>query len=860
MSNFSILIKFILILSLINSYLAELCSNIDENKYNIIEFNTPFQFDTKPGNEVCLKYNLKPNKNIIGLSFLKSNSYTVEVLIYDSYNKIIDDKSNYKSKVDSYIIGLQDFKEINVNNFENSVYLIIRESQSYYYSDYIKLYDSEVPFQLKENIPMNIKYFMSNKEYNFIFNSEQKVTISYSSKIKGLKTISISKDGNLADNKKDNKDILITYESSNLNAEYKINIKINSEQENKYDQEFSIIYYENFGNFKEINKFNREKINYLSNDNQIQIFYFYININQYFNGSYTINFKLDYNAKINKYIEIISNQVPTLPDLNNYEFKKNELQSAYDRDSDEYFTYYFKPENPTYILIKVQINEINNYRIPNYFYISYSGPVIDYKILSGINEIPKPEYVPYYINLRSENSENYLFYAPYEDYCTLLKGDIFENNIINKNFIDEPSDLHEINNNNRNITAILSSSTKSVKFIFQKYEPNDVLILNLNDRIKAPFNKTFTNEECNGNKKYIILKYNILFYSIGQNKFENYWTTDGDMDVYYNNSLNSNDFFPNEENKMEKEILYKSSTHLDLFTIKCNKPGTFYIRPLKKIFKETTHDVSQNSINQFEIFLGTEIIQLFSPIKDASPHIYLSILTLSENEIKISPDTPGLFKETTIDSKSKYFSLEIDTKKYKMDQMAIKLTSNSNNNVEVIEATDCPYCIYQEISNEKSEKNLEINKNNFVIFMGEKVTSFSIIINNLEDEEVAYGIVDLPSNNIKYIPLAYSFKTIKREKLDEIFNVTIEVESKKDQFKPYKAFVFSLISDKLINYNVDLKFRYKSNEKLFGIILIISLGVAFIISFAITLYFVLKRKRKRLVIEDLDDNYDKLIP
>ena len=860
MSKFSILIKFILILSLINSYLAELCSNIDENKYNIIEFNTPFQFDTKPGNEVCLKYNLKPNKNIIGLSFLKSNSYTVEVLIYDSYNKIIDDEGNYKSKVDSYIIGLQDFKEINVNNFENSVYLIIRESQSYYYSDYIKLYDSEVPFQLKENIPMNIKYFLSNKEYNFIFNSEQKVTISYSSKIKGLKTISISKDGNLADNKKDNKDILITYESSNLNAEYKINIKINSEQENKYDQEFSIIYYENLGNFKEINKFNREKINYLSNDNQIQIFYFYININQYFNGSYTINFKLDYNAKINKYIEIISNQVPTLPDLNNYEFKKNELQSAYDRDSDEYFTYYFKPENPTYILIKVQINEINNYRIPNYFYISYSGPVIDYKILSGINEIPKPEYVPYYINLRSENSENYLFYAPYEDYCTLLKGDIIENNVINRNFIDEPSDLHEINNNNRNITAILSSSTKLVKFIFQKYEPNDVLILNLNDRIKTPFNKTFTNEECNGNKKYIILKYNILFYSIGQNKFENYWTTDGDMDVYYNNSLNSNDFFPNEVNKMEKEILYISSTHLDLFTIKCNKPGTFYIRPLKKIFKETTHDVSQNSINQFEIFLGTEIIQLFSPIKDASPHIYLSILTLSENEIKISPDTPGLFKETTIDSKSKYFSLEIDTKKYKMDQMAIKLTSNSNNNVEVIEATDCPYCIYQEISNEKSEKNLEINKNNFVIFMGEKVTSFSIIINNLEDEEVAYGIVDLPSNNIKYIPLAYSFKTIKREKLDEIFNVTIEVESKKDQFKPYKAFVFSLISDKLINYNVDLKFRYKSNEKLFGIILIISLSVAFIISFAITLYFVLKRKRKRLVIEDLDDNYDKLIP
>jgi hypothetical protein len=388
MSNFSLLIKSIFILSLINSYLTELCSNINENDYSIIEFNTPFKFDIEPGKEICLKYNLNSDKNIIGLSFLKSNSYTVEVIIYDSYNKIDGDKGNYASRIDSYIIGKKDFKDINVTNFENNIYLIIRETQYYYYSDYIILYDSEKPFQLNENIPITLKNFMSNKEYNFIFKSEKKVTISYSSKIKGLKTISISKDGNLADNKKDNKDILITYESSNLNAEYKINIKINSEQENKYDQEFSIIYYENFGNFKEINKFNREKINYLSNDNQIQIFYFYININQYFNGSYTINFKLDYNAKINKYIEIISNQVPTLPDLNNYEFKKNELQSAYDRDSDEYFTYYFKPENPTYILIKVQINEINNYRIPNYFYISYSGPVIDYKILSGINEIP----------------------------------------------------------------------------------------------------------------------------------------------------------------------------------------------------------------------------------------------------------------------------------------------------------------------------------------------------------------------------------------------------------------------------------------------------------------------------------------
>ena len=142
------------------------------------------------------------------------------------------------------------------------------------------------------------------------------------------------------------------------------------------------------------------------------------------------------------------------------------------------------------------------------------------------------------------------------------------------------------------------------------------------------------------------------------------------MDVYYKNSLESNDFFPKDssENKLEKETLYDSRTHLDLFTIKCNKPGTFYIRPLKKEFKDTTHDIYTNNIKKFEIFLGTEIIQLYSPIKDAPPHIYFTLITYSDNEIKISPDTSGLFKETSINNTTKLFNIEIDTKLYKMDQ------------------------------------------------------------------------------------------------------------------------------------------------------------------------------------------------
>ena len=35
------------------------------------------------------------------------------------------------------------------------------------YGDYIKIYDSSIALEMKVNITISIKYFMSNKEYNF---------------------------------------------------------------------------------------------------------------------------------------------------------------------------------------------------------------------------------------------------------------------------------------------------------------------------------------------------------------------------------------------------------------------------------------------------------------------------------------------------------------------------------------------------------------------------------------------------------------------------------------------------------------------------------------------------------------------
>ena len=178
MANVSVLIKITFILSLINSYSAEICSNIDKKMYYTIEFNNLIHIVLEPEEEICYKCWLPQNKKFIGISFQIGNSYTVKVLIYDSYEKITKDQGNYISNIDSFVVGMKDFHEVDVSNFEENVmYLIIKQNKSYYFSDYIKLYNSESSLPLIENTPITITKFMSNKRYGFFFNSKKNIKI-----------------------------------------------------------------------------------------------------------------------------------------------------------------------------------------------------------------------------------------------------------------------------------------------------------------------------------------------------------------------------------------------------------------------------------------------------------------------------------------------------------------------------------------------------------------------------------------------------------------------------------------------------------------------------------------------------------
>ena len=153
-----------------------------------------------------------------------------------------------------------------------------------------------------------------------------------------------------------------------------------------------------------------------------------------------------------------------------------------------------------------------------------------------------------------------------------------------------------------------------------------------------------------------------------------------------------------------------------------------------------------------------------------------------------------------------------------MDQLAIKITSNDTTDIEVIEVIHQNYTKYENIDDNK-EHNVTLN--NMVKFINRNFSQANITIQGLENEKVYYGIVELVTNDINYLPPAYLFKeNIESKKLSE--NETIVINNSlnnntfydtNDDRKKYQAVIFSIFTAKndkqyKIQFNDD-----GSNEK-----------------------------------------------
>lgn len=865
MNFLSTLIKFLFLLELIHLSLSSFCGNFSLINFEDIDINNITKISVGPKKENCFKYKLSNIKSKISLSFMNGYLRTGEVLIYNSIDKIKNDELEFINYRIKYIIADETFKEIDVTNYIDYVYLIIRDSKNYYFNDYIILYDSERKIDLNEGIPLTINNFMSNGQYIFSFKSKKNVTIVYTARNKGHKIFNIDINGIHNNSINDINDIILKYDNDLYENEYEYAITIKNETKNENDNEFSLIYYENLEIFKKINKNDNIEINYLIN-NITQNFYFYLDISDYKNTG-SVNYKLDYlnKNKSTQYIKIASKILLKDDEIKSSDFENNfnnELEYDYDLGSDIYLKSFFTTKNKIekykYILIKITIYYSENYYRSKSLYISYGNETENIEIEDKQYqqlEIKSKSYIPTYTKLLFNKENKYLLNIPYDNDILLINGDILDDNgKLNKNYINNSTDLLIIDNIEE-VTIRLFGYQNSITLNIEKYDFNDVIIINQKNKTEEVFKHNYIEKECNPNKmKYVIFLYDINVYFDGFYKSTKYWTSDeqAKLNIYYKNKINfkNNTIFPLSEYELEKEKVFISDTHIDIYSIKCNSPGIFYIRPLKKKFDYKTTELTQNSISIIKLTSQTEMIQLSCAIKNPPKKIYFSLLLMGNN-INIVPDIPGLFKEKYL-RKGEFFFLEIDSKKYRMDEMAIKISSNDNPQIEITETTDFELNQYQEVS--KENKKIIIKKNNFIIFLNKKTEQIKLNFNKIKNGKInaTYGIVRLATNKKEYIPTADKFKEEVREK--EINNgIDIELNNsyykEEDGYKPYQAFIFSIKSNNTINFVVEYEINKSKKDKKYRIITFVSNGISFIIAFVFFMYIFKINKKENIIID-----------
>ena len=288
-------IQYFLLIILIFSFSN--CILYLEEDFQEIEFMTPTKFSININKTAFFKYKLEEQKELIGLKFLRSNLYTVRVTIYSSYED--------KKQLITYSMAQNQFKEINVTNCNDYVYIIIEETNvNYHYDDYLTIYDSKRQLKLEHNKVISINNFLSNNKYELIYPSSNKsIILLYNTQNfeKNKRTLSI---------KYENNTIIDKYETSeykqffNLTGNDNLIVTIENIIEKNEDielenQEFSIIIYEvnqSDNNFNQILKNQIEIINYIYN-NESQIYYFYTDISSFHNSN-TFNFKLNFDYNI----------------------------------------------------------------------------------------------------------------------------------------------------------------------------------------------------------------------------------------------------------------------------------------------------------------------------------------------------------------------------------------------------------------------------------------------------------------------------------------------------------------------------------------------------------------------------------
>ena len=855
------LIELILISLLIQFSFSDLCM---DTQFDELESNIHQEFQVSPGFEMCLKYPLTDTKSKISLMFFGSDSHTSEVVIYKSLSDISMKNNIYQNFEERFLIHENAFREIDVKEYEDYAYIIIRDPKD---DDTdqgtLILYDSEIPIPLLNGQPLNMKRFMDDVSYEFVYTSKNNLTFVYSSKVKSKKYLTIKYGGDTKVSRTLYSTDEILYIINPDENEKKLEVIVEEIEPGKENEDFSVILYENGpGEFVEIKKNEEIAISYINLDkkDEKQSFFFYYKLEEEYESN-TINFKLDPVANETKYINISAGQYHSTKSLSRYEmetnfhFDKNNLPVEYDRNSKIYKRIYFKDDDRSfkyrYIFFKVEISKLSEYYGSKDFIVTIGDEleVIDLRKLNYYNahliDFEAEALFPKYYKLLLDPEEEYIFTSPVPESSMFLEGDLINKNTttrvisVNHNYYDDPDKIFFLFDFSELTIRIFDDELIRKKIFIEKFK-NDEVLFNEFSRGEYPIDLEMSEEDCRlRRKKYIVGIYNETLYPVeDETVVTRYWTTikEGDMTLYYRDNilLEGDSLFPDDQEYIvEKDKVFYLDNYIDFFTIVCNKPGIFSLRPLFKEFYEPTHKITQNAIDDINIGNETEVILLNAPIKPTTEYLYFSIFSLDGVPVTIEPDILGWFNTTTIKG-DQLFKLKVKLADFKPDELAIRVNASESTRIEVLEVMHYNFTEYTVIN---KNGNTKLTDNHFIKYFDKNVDEIKVKIFGLKGVPAAYGLVKLSTDDIDYLPLAYQFKeeyNITRKNLVENEEIILKNPFKdlKDN-KKYLAFIFSIQKYNYYEYNIEISENTEKGGNNVLIYILAFIGIVLIIGLII---------------------------
>ena len=841
------IIKLLLFLVIFEYIISQNC--VEEEEFEDVKMNDHQDFQVSPGNDMCLKYSLSNIKSHISFMFFGSSSLTSEVNIYKSKSDIQFSDGSYKNPQTKFLIHENEFKQIDVSEFDDYVYIIIREpvKEDTNEGSFI-IYNEELPIQMKSGIPLNMKKFMDNNKYEFSFTSASNLTLVFSSKVKGKKNLTVRYDNSVIIEKKlcttDERVYLTKPEESVLKNLFVI---VEDIEPGKEDEEFSIVVYElGAQTFQEVPKLKEFYVDYINLDkeNESQKFYFYYNLNKEYESN-TVNFKLDPLANSTGYINIKAGVYHSEKSLtqkemeDNFDFKNELFPIAYDNNSDIYKRIYFKDDQKEYeyryLYFKVEITKLKDYFGSKDFLITIGNhtELIDLKSLEYHKaytiDLEAEALFPKYFKLLFEPEEKYIFTSPAPKNTTYINGDLLElDNSTQKYKInyqrdEDPDEIIEIRNQVSGYTVrILGEEYIRQKIYIEKYNSINTMV-NEYSRSNYPLEVEMTQDDCDQKvKKHILGIYDQELYPKGDETYETrYWTTTNgaEMTLYYrdNIQLEGDSLFPDQDEYiLSKDELYELNNYIDFYTVTCTKPGKFSIRPHYIDFARTTHKVEENTIETFPLEPDVlEVIQLSAPIvpfKNTSEYLYFSIFSLEGKEVNIAPIQNFIIDDDVTLKGDEPLLYKVQIGYYKPDQLAFNIDTEENRTrIEVIQVVRYNNLNISIVDNDTKTK---LTSNHFVRYFPKNLTRVKVKISGLNNVPVTYKLAKLSTDNVNYLPFANQLNSATEETLNsDDAEINLINEKEDDNLKKYVGCVFSVNRNGNSEYYVSFDPIYDDGKK-----------------------------------------------